>query len=67
MVEDFVPELVTVTPLTRGTGNLFGPTVGGGAGSSGRAKEIHINNILDGREIGRFVNKVTLEDIGIQI
>lgn len=53
--------------MTRGTGNLFGPTVGGGAGSSGRAKEIHINNILDGREIGRFVNKVTLEDIGIQI
>jgi hypothetical protein len=67
MVEGFVPELVTVTPLTRGTGNHFGPTVGGGAGYSGRAIEMQINNILNGREIGRFVNKVSIEDIGIQI
>lgn len=53
--------------MTRGTGNHFGPTVGGGAGSSGRPIEIHIHNILDGRDLGRFVNKVTLKDIGIQI
>lgn len=67
MGEGFSPELVTVTPLTRGTGNHFGPTMGSGGGGGGRPVEIHIHNILDGREIGRFVNKVALEDIGIQI
>lgn len=32
MREGFSPELVTVTTLTRGTGNHFGPTVEGGSG-----------------------------------
>ena len=34
MGESFSPELVTVTPLTRGTGNHFGPTAGSGGGGS---------------------------------
>jgi hypothetical protein len=66
MIEGFNLELVTVTPMTRGTGNQFRPTVGGGS-SSGRTVEIHVHNNLDGREICRYIKKVTLDDIGIQI
>jgi hypothetical protein len=70
MGEGFAPELVTVTPLTRGTGNHHGPTVsnsGLGGGGSGRPIIIKVHNILDGRELGRFVKKVALDDVGIQI
>ena len=38
MGEGFAPELVTVQPLTRGTGNHGGPTVSssGGGGMGGK-------------------------------
>ena len=69
MGESFSPELVTVTPLTRGTGNHFGPTAAssGGGGSGTRTIVIEVHNILDGREIGKFVRKVALDEIGTQI
>jgi hypothetical protein len=45
MGEGFAPELVTVTPLTRGTGNQSGPTVGSG-GRFGAGQPIVIENII---------------------
>ena len=45
MEEGFAPELVTVTPLTRGTGNQSGRTVSSG-GRFGRSKPIIIENII---------------------
>jgi hypothetical protein len=68
-VELFAPELVTVTPLTRGTGNHNGPTVSsdGLKGSSNRPIVIEVHNILDGREIRRFVKKRVLSDVGLQV
>jgi hypothetical protein len=67
----FPPALVTVIPLTRGTGNHSGPTVssGGGAGRGGsnRPIEIHIHNEVGGREVNRYIKKVALEDIGLQV
>ena len=66
MGEGFKPELVTVTPLTRGTGNHSGPTLGGGGGGN----QPIINNItvvLDGRVIQRFVEKTALNNIGLQV
>ena len=70
MGEAFKPELVTVQPLTRGTGNHGGPTVSsspGGGGSGGRAIEIHVHNEINGREIQRIIRKVALSDIGLQV
>jgi hypothetical protein len=68
MGEGFKPELVTVQPLTRGTGNHSGPTVSsGGFGGSSRPIEIHVHNEINGREIQRIIKRVALEDIGLQI
>jgi len=69
MGEGSKPELVTVTPLTRGTGNHSGPTVSSGGGRSGGSKsiEIHIHNEMGGREINRVIKKVALEDFGLQV
>lgn len=72
MGEGFKPELVTVTPLTRGTGNTNGLTraAGGsstGGGSGGGVANITIPVILDGREIGRASKKFALDDFGYQI
>jgi hypothetical protein len=68
MGEGFAPELVTVTPLTRGTGNTNGPTVSSG-GSFGSSKPIVIENIimLDGQVIDKRIKKVALGDIGLQV
>jgi hypothetical protein len=69
--EGFRPELITVTPLTKGTGNHYGATMGGGFGSpGGRGGGEVVNNItvvLDGRVIQRFVEKTALAGIGMQI
>lgn len=62
MGEGSKPELVTVMPLTRGSGNHGGPTVSSGGGGSGRPIEIHLHNEVGVREfqsnqkicIGRF-------------
>lgn len=70
MKEEFLSELVTVQPLTRGTGNHSGPTVSstpGSLGGKGRPIEIHVHNEINGREIQRIIKKVALEDIGYQI
>ena len=58
MEEGFAPELVTVTPLTRGTGNQSGPTVSSG-GRFGRSKPIIIENIitLDGHVIDKRITQ----------
>jgi len=62
------PELVTVQPLTRGTGNHFGPTVNGGLQSNKNQNiTVPITVVLDGRVIQRFVEKVALNNIGLQI
>lgn len=54
------PELVTVTPLIRGTRNHSGPTVSSG-GEFGGSKPIIIENIitLDGQVIDKRIKKVT--------
>ena len=68
MGEGFKKELVTVTPLNKGTGNTSGPTVssgGGSMGGSGRSIEIHVQNEIGGREVQRVIKKVALEDIGL--
>ena len=69
--EGFKPELVTVQPLTRGTGNHGGPTVsssgGGSGGGSGRPIEIHLHNEVGGREFQRVIKKFALEDFGLQV
>lgn len=70
MGEGFGKELVTVQPLTRGTGNHIGPTVssGGGAGSGGtKMVEIHIHNEMGGREVSKVIKKVALEDAGLMV
>jgi hypothetical protein len=70
MGEGFKEELMTVQPLTRGTGNHGGPTVSssdGTGGGSGRPIEIHLHNEIGGREIQRIIKKVALEDIGLQV
>jgi hypothetical protein len=70
MGEGGAKELVTVTPLTRGTGNQGGPTVSSGGGfgrGSNRPIEIHIHNEVGGREVNRYIKKVALEDIGLQV
>ena len=46
MGKGFQAELVTVQPLTRGTGNHRWPAVSSGGGSSGRPLEIHTHNFL---------------------
>lgn len=67
--EDFKPEFVSVQPLTKGTGNHSGNLSRASSGGSGRGGPIVIENviILDGQEMKRFVQKVGLENIGIQI
>lgn len=67
MGESFSPKLVTVNALTRDIGNHFGPTAALGGRGRGAPIVIEVHNILDGREIGKFVKKIALEDIGIQI
>lgn len=71
MGEGFKPELVTVQPLTRGIGNQGGPTVsstGGGIGGGGnKIIMIEVPVILNNREFGRAVKKVSLEDIELQV
>jgi hypothetical protein len=69
MGEGFAPELVTVQPLTRGTGNTHAPTVssGGKGGGDSRPIEIHLHNELGGREVQRVIKKVALDDISLQI
>jgi hypothetical protein len=61
-------ELVTVQPLTRGTGNHIGPTVSSGSGN-GRSGPIVIENIvvLDGQVIDRRIKKVALGDYSYQV
>lgn len=70
MGEGFRPELVTVQPLTRGTGNHGGPTVSssvGGGGGPQRDIIVPITVVLDSRVIQRFVEKVALNNIGLQV
>ena len=70
MGEGFSPELVTVTPLTRGTGNHSGPTVSSGRGFGGsgfRPIEIHLHNEVCGREFQRVIKKVAIGDMGLQV
>jgi hypothetical protein len=45
MGEGFTPELVTVQPLTRGTGNQGGPTLSSSCGG-GSGRPIVIENII---------------------
>ena len=63
MGEGSKPELVTVTPLTRGTGNQSGPTVSSD-GKFGGSKPIVIENIitLEGQVIDRRIRKVALDE-----
>ena len=64
MGEEFKPELVTVTPLTRGTDNHTGPTLSAGGS---RPLEIHIHNEGGVREFQTVIKKVALEDFGMQV
>ena len=59
MGEGSKPELVTVPPLTRGTGNHSGPTVSSGGGFGGSNRPIVIENIitLDGQIIDKRIRK----------
>ena len=68
MGEECKPELVTVMPLTKGTGNHSGPMVSS-SGRFGGSKPIVIENIitLDGRIIDKRIRKVKLEDIGLRV
>ena len=68
MGEGSKPELVTVTPLTRGTGNHSDPTVSSGGGFGG-SKPIIIENIitLDGQVIDKRIRRVALGNMGLQI
>jgi hypothetical protein len=67
MGEGFAPELVTVQPLTRGTGNRNGPTVS--SGGFGNNRPIIIENIvvLDGQVIDRRIKRVALGDYSYQV
>jgi hypothetical protein len=70
MSEDFRPELVTVQPITRGTGNHSGPTVSstpGGLRRNSSPIDIHVHNELNGRERQRIIKKFALDDIEYQI
>ena len=70
MGEGGVKELVTVTPLTKGTGNHTGPTVSsGGGGRGGSGRPIIIENIimLDGHVIDKRIKKVALGDQGLMV
>jgi hypothetical protein len=68
MGEGRKPELVTVTPLTRGTGNQSGPTVSSGERFGG-SRPIVIENIitLDGQIIDKRIRKVALNGYGVQV
>ena len=69
MGEGFKPELLTVQPLTRGTGNHGSPTVSSSqiGGGNNRPIEIHVHNEINGREIQRIVKRVALDYIGLQV
>jgi hypothetical protein len=68
MGEGFKPELVTVQPLTRGTGNHSGPTVSSSPiGGNNKTIVIEVPVIIDNRVFGRAVKKIALEDIGLQV
>ena len=69
MGEGIKPGLVTVTPLTWGTGNHTGPTVSSGTGAGGRGGPIVIENIITlyGHIIDRRIRKVALDDFGMQV
>lgn len=70
MGEGFKPELVTVQPLTRGTGNTNSLVrAGGGLGGSGSNRPIIIENIitLDGKVIDKRIRQVALGDYGYQV
>jgi hypothetical protein len=64
MGEGSKPELVTVTPLIRGTGNQGGPTVSSGRvhGGGNNSITIELPVIIDNRVFCRAVKKVSLED-----
>jgi hypothetical protein len=68
MGEGFKKELVTVTPLTRGTGNTSGPTVSSGGGGGG-SRPIVIENIitLDGQVIDKGIRRVALDGYNLQV
>ena len=68
MGEGRKPELVTVTSLTRGTGNQSGSTVSSG-GRFGGFRPIVIENIitLDGQIIDKRIRKVALDGYGVQV
>jgi len=59
---------VTVTPLTRGTGNTSGPTVSSGGGGGG-SRPIVIENIitLDGQVIDKGIRRVALDGYNLQV
>ena len=70
MGEGFKPEMVTVQPLTRGTGNTNAPTVSadsGGRGGGSAPTTLIIPVIINEREIARIVKKVALDDISQQV
>jgi hypothetical protein len=68
MGEGFAPELVTVQPLTRRTGNHGGPTVSSSSGGGGsRMAEIHIHVEVGGREYQKIIKQVALGDYGLQV
>jgi hypothetical protein len=69
MGEGSKPELVTVTPMTRGTGNHTGPTISSGGSRGGSRGEVTINIlvIVHEREIARISKKFALEDFGFQV
>ena len=68
MGEGSKPELVTVTPLTRGTGNTSEPTVSSGKGFGGGRPIVLKNNIiLDGRIIDKRIRKVALDEYSLQV
>jgi hypothetical protein len=67
MGEGFKPELVTVTPLTRGTGNHTGPTVSSGGSRGGGPMVIENIIMLDGQVIDKRIRKVALDDFGMQV
>ena len=62
-------ELVTITSLTKGTGNHGGPTVSNTSASlrGSRPIEIHIHNEIGEREVQRVIKNVALEDFGYHI
>lgn len=68
MGEGFKPELVTVQPLTRGTGNTNG-LARASTGGSGGNRPIVIENIvtLDGKVIDKRIRQVALGDYGYQV